>query len=277
MKNSRFFQLLMVLAGLAACTERYDIELDSSYARLVVDGKVTSDSLQHTLRLTTSTSYFYNEEPPAVTGAAVRLYDGEESIPYVEDAQRPGYYHAAEAFAGKAGRLYRIEIELAAPVGDFSSYEASSLMPLTFGRIDSITLKYEPSFDFYLLNLFATDPATTDFYKFDAYVNGKILTDTASRALVTDDKFFNGNNTNGLPVMFFRGDEIKPGDTITLQLAAITEDYYRFFLELQTGSGSSNPLFSGPAANIRTNVSNGALGYFAAARLARASLIVPQN
>lgn len=269
--------ILGLLLGMAACTERYDVQLDEGFTRLVVDGVITSDSLRHKVKITTSGSYFLNEAPPAVEGATVLIEDGVSTWQMRELPTEPGVYEADEAFAGKPGMTYTLHIELQQQVGNSDSYTATNRMPETVGQIDSITLDYRDNFDFYLLNLYATDPPTTDFYKFDAYVNGRIITDTASRALVSDDRFFNGNNTNGLPVMFLRGDEIKAGDTIVLRLAAINEDYYRFFLELQTASGPSNPLFSGPAANVRSNVSNGGLGYFAAIEVTRDTLIVPAN
>ncbi len=277
MKTIQLIFLALMLFFGTSCSERYDIELDDTFTRLVVDGLVTSDTLRHGVRLTTSTSYFFNEAPPAVSGAAVYLEDGVQRRRLVEVEGDPGFYRTEEAFAGQPGQNYQLEITLAEPIGEAVRFTAENRMPETEGRIDSIVLEYRADFDFYLLNLFAVDPPTVDFYKFDAFINGRILTDTASRSLVVDDKFFNGNNTNGLAVMFLRGDEIKAGDTVTLQLSAITEDYYRFFMELSTESGPSNPLFSGPPANIRSNVKTGALGYFAATRLARATIIVQPN
>ena len=276
-KRNIIWSVFVLIMSLGSCTERYDIKLDDTNVRLVVDGIVSSDSIKHGVRLTTSTSYFFGEAPPAVSEAVVYLEDDNQRRRLLEVDGKPGYYESPDAFAGQPGMNYKLEITLNQPIGEYDRYNAENRMPETSGIIDSIVLEYREPFDFYLLNLFAVDPPTVDFYKFDAFINGKIITDTASRSLVVDDKFFNGNNTNGLGVMFIRGDEIKAGDTITLLLSAINEDYYNFFLELRTESGPSNPLFSGPPANVRSNVKEGALGYFAATRRARASLIVPEN
>lgn len=279
MKNTRFAALsfLLSVVFITSCTERYDVDLDNTYTRLVVDGSVTTDSIRHGVRLTTSTSYFYNEAPPAVSGAVVYVEDDQQLWQLFEVEDDPGYYQTKEAFMGKPGVAYQLKITLNEAIGGFDRFTATNTMPLNTLQIDSIVLEYREAFDFYLLNLFANDPPTENYYKFDAFINGKAITDTASRSLVVDDKFYNGNNTNGLSVMFLRGDELNPGDTLTLAVSSIDEDYFRFFQELRTGSGQSNPLFSGPAANIRSNVKEGALGYFSATYLTRASIVVREN
>ncbi len=49
---------LFVMLALASCTEKIDIALDNSYIRLVVEGCVTTDTMRHTVRLTTTSSYY---------------------------------------------------------------------------------------------------------------------------------------------------------------------------------------------------------------------------
>ncbi len=69
---------------------------------------------------------------------------------------------------------------------------------------------------------------------------------------------------NGIVVMGFAEDELKPGDKFTLVLSNISEDYFNYIIELQTEISLSVPIFSGPPANVSTNFNNGAVGYFAA-------------
>ena len=68
--------LLFLMLGIiaASCTERIDVELDDTYTRLVVDGQLTGDSTEtHTIILTESTSYFYNQPPPPVTLSLIHI------------------------------------------------------------------------------------------------------------------------------------------------------------------------------------------------------------
>jgi hypothetical protein len=135
-------------------------------------------------------------------------------------------------------------------------------------------LEYRNPFGFWLVMLYAYDPPTTDFYRFDAFRNGEILTDTANRTFILDDRLFNGNNTNGSTVMFLYEDEVQLGDTILLRMSAISKDYYEFLFELRNESGSGNPLFGGPPANITSNLQENGLGFFGTMKTARTDLII---
>ena len=66
----------------------------------------------------------------------------------------------------------------------------------------------------------------------------------------------------------------EPGDSITLEMAGITEEYANFIWDVQDETGFNTPLFSGPPANIRGNISNGAIGFFYAYSSVRASTII---
>jgi hypothetical protein len=281
MKTSRFILNFWILAGfvfgIAACTEPYDIRLDEGFNRIVVDGSISTDSVFHSVRLTKSTSYFFDQAPPPVEQAIVYLLTDNGRILLVETAETPGLYQVPFPVKGIPGMEYKLEINLKQEIGGRDRYEAVTRMPTTAFVMDSIALDYQSSFDFFLVKLYAFDPPSADFYKFDALINGRMITDTARRSLVVDDRFFNGNNTSGLSVMFIRGDELAQGDTLTLVMSALSRDYYDFFNELRTEAGSSNPLFSGPPANIRSNVMEGGLGYFDARIVQRTSIILQND
>jgi Domain of unknown function (DUF4249) len=104
-----------------------------------------------------------------------------------------------------------------------------------------------------------------------------MITDSLHEMIVQDDMLFNGNYAYGIPAQFLDQDEkdeiIYPGDTITLEINGITEEYYNFILEAQSEIFYQTPLFSGPPANINSNISNGALGFFTAWSVTRRSLV----
>jgi hypothetical protein len=258
-----------------ACTEEIDIDLDRNYTRLVVDGGITNDQLHHMVRLTTSTDYFYNQEPPPVTGATVFVTFDNKSVKLTELSGVKGLYALPEAYAGEPGKTYQLDIRLRNEIGGATSYKASTMMPSTDFHLDSIQMEYNSRFDFWLVKVYAKDPPTTDFYKFETYLNSLRGNDTTMRTTATPDRFFNGRNTNGFSVAFFEGELLAAGDTITTAMSAVTEDYFNFYSELRSEAGFNNPLFDGPPANIRTNVKPGGLGYFYARKTARVKLIVP--
>lgn len=276
MKKLFYILLLMILLA-TACTERIDIPLESSFTRLVVYGTITTDTTRHYVQLTTTTSYYYNEAPPAVTGASVEITDDAGHSENLTE-EEPGKYATSSDFAAIPGRTYTLLINLAEAINGQRAYIATSSVP-AIHSIDSIGLVFHPDWGdnkgVYEVTCYYQDPPTKDFYMFNLYKNGELLTDTITKRAVTDDNFFNGNYTNGIGVGYLNQsdprDVLKPGDVVTFQGCSITEEYFKFILALQAETGYQNPLFSGPPANVKGNISDGAVGFFAAYSVAYAS------
>lgn len=265
MKNLTYIFAVVLL--LSSCTERIEIELDSTYERLVVEGHITTDTTTHWVRLTHSKDYYSGDPVKEISNAEVYLSDGSNTLELVESTENPGYYNTPDDFYGIPGTYYDIEINLPEKIGESSSYSAQSeLRPV--GPIDSIQVVYNEDWEGYEVRIYAWEPPTTDWYIFQVLKNGILLTDTIDEFWTSDDRFFNGNYTNGITVGFLdaNNEEEKPqeGDTITLKMSGITKDYYNFIIQLQDQTFEyRNPLFSGPPANVITNIPE-ATGFFAA-------------
>jgi hypothetical protein len=95
---------------------------------------------------------------------------------------------------------------------------------------------------------------------------------------VTDDKFINGTYANGTSIYFLdqssEYERLVAGDTVTVELNSLGKEYFNFLQEAQAELRGSNPLFSGPPANVKGNISNGAIGFFSAYSVSRASVRV---
>lgn len=253
------------------CTERIEVEVDSSFTRLVVEGYINTDTTAHWVRLSTSSDYFHNQAAPAVRGAAVSIGDGQNLHVLTESDTCPGTYYTAPGYYGVPGRTYTLHIRDVDIDGDGhgEEYSASSrLNPVN--PIDSISLRYFDAFGTtgYEVQVYAWDSPKRDWYAFKVRKNGVLLTDTLNEMIVQNDDFFNGNYTYGITSQFLSneksGEVVEIGDTITFEINGITEDYYNYILEAQSQIFHQTPLFSGPPANIRTNLDNDAIGYFTA-------------
>jgi hypothetical protein len=279
MKNLTRFLITVFLSNMIiSCTERIDIELDESSVRLVVEGEVTTDTMAHKVVLTKTTSYFYDQESPPVTGASVSITAGERNILLYE--KESGVYYTDSTFYGMVGLTYTLNITLASPVGGHTEYSSSSYMNNAV-RIDSSNLVFHPEWSdsgFYEVQCYLKDPPTDDYYRFLIYRNDKILSDTLDEWFVTDDRFFNGSYVYGATVAFLdqgsENEKLEAGDEITLELNCLGRDYAGFLWEAQSELMGSNPLFSGPPANVKGNISNGAIGFFAAYTTSRSRIKV---
>jgi hypothetical protein len=273
------FCLLFIL-GVCQCTERIDIEVDSSYTRLVVEGYISTDTLQHSVSLKRSSDYFYNLPSPYISGAMVTISDGDSTIILSESQDQPGKYLTHPGYFGIPGKTYTLAVSRVDINNDgvFEEYSASSELKST-NHIDSIHLEQLEGdhYNFFQVLIFAQDPPGKDFYAFKVLKNGILITDTLDELIVQDDIFFNGNYIYGAPSQFLDQEEqdesIQQGDTITFEINGITEEYYRFVMETQSEIFFQSPVFSGPPANISSNISNGALGFFTAYSVERCSIV----
>ncbi|MDP2423273.1 MAG: DUF4249 family protein [Bacteroidales bacterium] len=267
--SKRFIKTLIPVLMLYSCTERIDLELDTTYTRLVVEGAITTDTGIHRVSLSTSTDFYNQNAPPVVSRAVVTISDGDITWPLAENPVGSGIYETTNGVHGIEGRMYMLSISLNQPIGGSSTYKASCAIRATT-QPDSIQVVYQPQWGpgFWEVKLFAQDPPTDDFYKFLVYKNKVLLTDTLNKVIVRDDRLFNGKYTNGIGVGYLDSrnprEQVLPGDTITLMMANLTEDYAGFIWTARTQSGFNSPLFSGPPANIKGNITNGAIGFFAA-------------
>jgi hypothetical protein len=271
-----FYSLIIfIFIAIVSCTERINIDLDSTYTRPVIFGEITTDTTSHKVTLSKTADYFNSNPPVGISMANVRISDGENTYVLTEDVENPGVYYTSPDVFGVPGKTYTLLVDNVDLLGDgqLTSYSASSkLLPVS--PIDSIRLVHRLTWQGWVVQAYAKDPPESkDYYKFLISLNDQLQTDSLSNMQITDDTFFNGSYTNGVVVYFFseRRWIINEGDKITAGFCGITKDYYNYLVEAQTASRRSAPLFSGPAANPRTNLTNGAIGYFTAYSISRAT------
>lgn len=276
--------LAIVLFGLYSCTERIDITLDEQeFARIVVEGAITTDTMAHQVMLAKTGNYFENRQPDPVTGAQVMIYNNQEEFILTETPPNSGIYLTAPDVFGRVGYEYHLRIELEEEIGGARIFEASSkIYPIN--QLDSIALKHLPDWGkkgFWEVKCYVWDPPTEDFYMFQTIINGKMITDSINLVFVVDDVLYNGNYTNGIGVNFLDQSKdfevLYPGDKVTLKASRITKDHANFIWKVQEEISYQTPLFSGPPANVVGNISNGGFGFFGAYSSSYASAVVPAD
>ncbi|MDR2906646.1 MAG: DUF4249 domain-containing protein [Bacteroidales bacterium] len=289
--GKRFFTfcLLPFTLYFSSCTEEIKLDLNDSDVRLVVDGGIGMDVGVHTVRLSKTMSYFSTDMTvPYVSGAVVTITEFDrmkEATGNVfelnENPGKPGHYETESTVFGKQGYTYRLDVSNV-EVGGHVTYSAEAFFPYIADKIDSVRPFWGPNlfgvmFGFELdstdihtgwnLCFWAQDPPTREYYVFIPYQNGVALNDTLTNFFMMDDGMISeaGIGLDGLPIEFISDSswvKIKEGDTLGLEIRSISEDYYRYINEFNTVYQGANPMFGGAPANVRGNVSNGAIGYF---------------
>jgi len=273
----------LILFAITACTERIDVKVNDTYTRLVVDGSVSTDTTVYTITLTKTADYFYNQPSPKVVDATVTLSDGDTT--YALHETEPGIsgkYSTGPGFFGRTGHDYTLHISLAEPINKLSDYQASCEL-VHVARLDSIGVEFRQDLGrngIWVIKCYAQEPGNeVNYYMFNVYRNDTLLSDSINKVSVSDDKYINGSYINGVGVYYINNDDTRMRlhyrDKVTLQMSGITKEYYNFIMQVQS-AGFNIPFFHGPPANVQGNVSNGAVGFFAAYSNTFASTIVNQ-
>jgi hypothetical protein len=242
-----------------ACTERMDIDVDNAPVQLAIFGSITTDTMYITVQQTSN--YFSNSRPVGISNATVTISDDEGTEFILMEKQNGEYLTDANVF-GVEGKTYTLKVSIAA--GEFSGkYEATSYLPYAV-QVDSVTL--QPSHrNHNVINalLYGRLPqnSNNNYLNIKTYKNDHI----SINAQLADFNIITSENVDkkeidGDVCMNFRdgGDyinSIEQGDLITVQVSSITKEYADYVLNVQKELQGSIPIFSGPPANVQSNIS----------------------
>ena len=97
-----------------------------------------------------------------------------------------------------------------------------------------------------------------NYFSFHLYRNSVLVNDSLQGFRTGDDDFIAGKEITAFPVFFLNQErdwqKLSSGDTITIQVESITREYVSFIENARSESGGSIPIFSGPPANVETNI-----------------------
>ena len=247
-----------------ACEETIIIETGDLDERVVIEGLVT-DQENHYVKLTRTRSFYSTGPAEAIENAIVSVSDDiGNTYQFVHNPSRNltenGFYYPVNSFKGQVGAIYALDVQV-----DGEQYSAQEeLLPVT--TIDSLTviINLEELEDpdeegrFFNVLFYASEPQDRkDQYLFKFYRDGEIVRDFPTDIYFTDDALL-GERIDDLEIAGFYAE----GDLVTVEMYSLTQEAYVFYSDLFNLLNNDGGLFSPPPANPRTNLSNGAIGYF---------------
>ena len=249
--------LLLILTGIIinSCEDVVEVDLNTAPPRLVVDASINwhkgSPGNNQYIRLSTTTGY-YEEEIPVVTGAIVFIENSAGSI-FEFNEETEGMY-VCNNFACEIGETYKLTV-----MHDTETYIAEeTLIPVPdLEEVIQSNEGFTP--DDITLRAYFQDPPQDNFYMQEIGREGK-----QGSSAVFDDRFVNGNYTYTLRVF----DDLVPGEEIIIYLYGISSGYYDYMYKLLSMVNETANPFQAPPATIRGNIinesnpDNYALGYF---------------
>jgi outer membrane lipoprotein-sorting protein len=276
------FVILLTAIG---CTETIDdIQLDSTRARLVVEGYISTDTIHQSVKLSKLGDALMKNPVQTVSGAEVTVSDGTMTWNFIEDPNKKGTYLTDQKVYGMVGKSYFLKIKNVDINNDQIPEEYTAQSKIKgLNTIDSLHIvpnTSNPHFRGWSINLYTMDPGNgRNYYLIKVLKNNKLLTDSIFKYSIGDNTSFEGKYYDGFTVYNLREERLSErplkGDTITLELYGITEDYYSFISAYIQDYYPKIPIFSGPSANIPSNIKpfDDAVGIFAAYSIKRKSVI----
>jgi len=262
---------------ISSCSEVIEMDLESAEKNsLVVEAYLTNQKKVHQVKLTRTSDYFVSEAANPELGAIVTI-SNEDTIFNLMDPDNDGFYLTDKELAGEAGKTYLLNILL----NNGEVYSAESFLK-PIHPMDSIRYEYRRSdnpFDeelYYHINIFVQEPPTVgDYYQWELFIEGIHETDTLRKKNFVSDEFVNGHYFANWPVYLIKEKKIE-NDTsmIKLQMHSISKEQYDFQLAVMLETDFSGGGFNGPPANIPTNISNGARGFFITSAVTEDSLLI---
>ncbi|OFX84350.1 MAG: hypothetical protein A2W99_01120 [Bacteroidetes bacterium GWF2_33_16] len=267
----QYLSYLILFTLITSCVEDFDVELNSTYERIIIQGSISNERKAHKVILSKSADYFSNEQTPRISGATVTISDGSDTFILTEVA--PGIYET-DTLAGVSGKTYTLNALIEGEL-----YESSCYMNY-IAPIDSIKIGYYDYGDFQeedtfaVVLLYAQEPEIKgNYYLWDVYKNGVLESDTLRDKWLETDQFVNGMYISEYQAQWLAANT---GDTVTLEMQSITEEYYEYYYQIMSVTEWNGGPLSGPPANPVGNISNDALGFFLAYSQERKTIIVPK-
>ncbi len=276
MKNKLLIISILSAFFGTSCSEYIDITLsDGENNQLVVEGYITSDTMQHSVRLTRSVSYFYNQAAPAELGASVVISDNAGNSFVLTDDDNDGTYLTAADVYGVPGRTYTLDIELQ----NGEKYTAVDYMP-TPNTLDSVYYEHTNKQDgidlgeyyYWFYTCFTEKKDTVDRYLIYYWFNDSLYNSKFWDILYAgDNNYIDGSGMfEDVETFAINEDSIPENPTVRIDLYTISPEHYKFINELYIETAGNITILQGPPANPPTNIINNdkskrdGLGYFSA-------------
>ncbi len=289
--RKNFWILLLMVFGLLSCREDIVIDLEEGNPLVGVEGSFTDEYKRHEVILSYTSDFYQADAIRMVSGAKVAVTDGVDTIPYLEQEDRPGHY-LTDSVAGKKNTLYRLMVSVP-DVGEPDGYKhltAESYMNDNIEVIDSLVLKPFNLFQgipmkdtmYMIYPYFQSLPDPSIVFMIHLYEDGISQSDTLTKVLAIPMAGYAGYYVNGpeflvtnmeIAVGMVKSSELHDGEVIRLDLLSIPLDYMTFVYSLSFSMGS-NPMM-GPPTNVITNIqpAGEAVGWFYAASVVSAETV----
>jgi hypothetical protein len=264
MKKLLFHIILFLL--LFSCEEKIDFNVESQETiRLVVEGMITNEIKAHKVKLSLPVRNL-NESPQPVSGAFVAITDQQNTFVLEEDPENPGLYLTDNMVQGVFGKLYTLYIR----IQEYEFAGSSFMVPVEPLQPLNITACDESGESFNVETLGTGDPFMMEV-DYDWSTNGSC----AESSCMAREVIYHMNSVD-VNEIFKPEQEVvcfPAGTIIKRKQYSLNDDHQNYVRAMMNETNWRGGLFDVERGNIPTNMSAGAIGYFAASSVVSDSAV----
>lgn len=251
--------LLVMLLGLSACEEVIDIDLKEADQVLVIEGAVSNMETTHYVYISKTVPFSSNSTNNPQSGAIVKIQEVGTSAERTFTELSAGQYRINN-YQANPGQTYRLTVEF-----EGKQYQASSTMPppIAIDSIGTVTDSFFGEDERTVSLVYQDPPGKKNYYRYLVSVNGK----PSNLVFAYNDKFNDGKKVQR--DLYHEDLDLEIDDYVEVEQHCVDQAVYTYFNGIQ----SNNPGSAAPA-NPTSNFNNGALGYFSAHSITRASTTI---
>lgn len=273
MKNYKIFLLpLIILTG--CFTEPIELDLNQDAKKVAIVAWINDLDERQYVDINYTINYLGRDTFEYIPDASVVLSDAVNNYTLVHEEK--GRYFLPSDFEARVGDEYTLEVlhkeeeyiakQVMRPCPEILDLELK--LSTSEASLDSIELTYKKA----VFN-FQEIPGEGDAYLYKEYTKGNPFPALFGYGgtFFFHDEFFDGEFIEG-----FESEDgfLVNGDTLMVELYAIDKDAFNFFETLNSELDREGSPFDPPPANVATNFSGGAIGYFIASGAQRRAIVL---
>ncbi len=271
--NKTITYTILLLFALSSCIEKAEWEVNSEKSNLIVaEGLITNQNIRHEIRIS-QTVLNLNEPPEEISGAVVGVHNGDTLLPFFEDSQNPGVYKPDSSFIGVINTIYTLVINY-----NNKTYTANAEMIPVVDFIP-LTYKYNPEKALneivHISSSFSSqNPAMWKIFVDWSSVPGYTeLPIEDTQALL----YFYTLNTLDVNQIFAPKKEkifFPSGAKIIEEKYSLSPAHAEYIRSMLSETEWAGGLFDTNKGNVKTNLSEGAVGFFGACSVISDTIII---
>jgi hypothetical protein len=257
---------IVIILFMFSCEKKIDVSIESQGTiRLVVEGMITNERKTHEVKLTLPVQSL-NKTPLPVSGAIVAITDQENVFLLNEDPDLPGIYLTDDDVQGVFGKIYSLYIR----IGEYEFSGSSYMVPVE--PLQPLNILSCPDEDD---RYFVETREVGDPFMMELWFDWSFQTDCSGINCKAKSVFYH-LNTVDVNEIFKPDQEIvcfPAGTVIRRKKFSLNKNYLSHIRAIMNETNWRGGLFDVERGIIPTNMSAGAIGYFAAASVVSDSLM----